>query len=710
MTHSKHTWRFFRAGGSDQVALETADDLRHLRDLDPTLWVALACPVKGLEFDERTLTLMDSDGDGRIRVPEVLSAVEWACSVLKDPAGLFAGGDLSLSAIDVTTEEGARLNKSAHEILRSLGKADAAVITVADATQKAQVFAQSRFNGDGVVSLDVIGDADAKQVAEEVIATMGAASDRGGRPGVSQATLDAFFGECDAYAAWYDRSASEAAALLPLGDATVPAFAALEAVRAKIDDYFARCRLAAFDPRATAAMNLSEDAYAALAAKALPSATSEIAALPLARVEGGRALPLGDGVNPAWAAPIAAFATLAVAPELGARTALTEAEWQQVQAKFAAHAAWAADKQGAKVEALGIARVRAVRAGGARAALNGLIAEDAAVAPAMNAIDNVERLVRYQRDLAALLNNFVAFRDFYGRERPAVFQAGRLFLDGRSADLCVRVDDAGKHAALAGLAKCYLAYCDCTRTGGATMTIAAAFTGGDSDNLMVGRNGVFYDRDGNDWDATITKIIENPISIKQAFWAPYKKLVRMIEEQVAKRAAAGQASADEKLAGAATATANVDKKAAEAPKKIDVGTVAALGVAFGAIGTLLATIVGYLAGILTLPFWKIVLAFGGIFLLISSPSMLIAWLKLRQRNLGPILDANGWAVNGRVKMNVPFGGALTRVGQLPAGAGSSFVVKYPEPPSALPRLVALLVLVAFLVSLANQYGWLPKLG
>ena len=55
------------------------------------------------------------------------------------------------------------------------------------------------------------------------------------------------------------------------------------------------------------------------------------------------------------------------------------------------------------------------------------------------------------------------------------------------------------------------------------MTIAAAFTAGDSDNLMVGRNGVFYDRKGRDWDATIVKIVEHPISIRQAFWLPYKQ-------------------------------------------------------------------------------------------------------------------------------------------------------------------------------------------
>jgi hypothetical protein len=245
------------------------------------------------------------------------------------------------------------------------------------------------------------------------------------------------------------------------------------------------------------------------------------------------------------------------------------------------------------------------------------------------------------------------------------------------------------------------------------MTIAAAFTDGEADNLMVGRNGVFWDRQGRDWDATITKIVENPISIREAFWAPYKKLVRLIEEQVARRAAAGAEAADAKIAGAAEQAATADTAtvaaAKAAPKKIDVGTVAALGVAFGALATAFAAIAGYLGSMFQLPFWKLVLAIGMIVLLISTPSMVIAWLKLRQRNLGPILDANGWAVNAPVRMNVPFGSSLTSVARLPEGAQSSMIVRYPEPPSALPRLVLVLVAIGFVVSLLAHFKLLPKL-
>jgi hypothetical protein len=360
------------------------------------------------------------------------------------------------------------------------------------------------------------------------------------------------------------------------------------------------------------------------------------------------------------------------------------------------------------VEKLGLKRVREILAGGAKDAITALIAKDKALESEANAIAAVTKLLHYHRDLAKLLVNFVSFRDFYSKKDKAVFQVGTLFLDTRSCELCILVQDAGKHAAMAGLAGSYLAYCDCVRKAtGEKMQIVAAFTDGDSDNLMVGRNGVFYDRKGNDWDATITKIVDNPISIRQAFWAPYKKLVRMIEEQVAKRAAAADAAADSKLASAATATANVDKTAKPPePKKVDVGTVAALGVAFGAIGTLVTAIIGHLTGLFKLPFWQLCLAFVGILLIISGPSMIIAWLKLRKRNLAPILDANGWAVNAKARLNVPFGASLTQVAKLPEAAKISADDKFGEKPSAWIGFIKFVVIVCFVFSLLNHfYVW-----
>ncbi|HLP77866.1 MAG TPA: hypothetical protein VK327_13215, partial [Candidatus Paceibacterota bacterium] len=360
-------------------------------------------------------------------------------------------------------------------------------------------------------------------------------------------------------------------------------------------------------------------------------------------------------------------------------------------------------KGGSAVEKLGIARVREILTGKAQANINALIAKDKALEPESTAIGNVEKLVRYVRDLRHLCINFVNFKDLYDGGEPAIFQAGTLYLDQRSCTLTLPVEDAARHATMAGLAGSYLAYCDCVRKAtGEKRQIVAAFTNGDSDNLMVGRNGLFYDRKGRDWDATITKIVDNPISIRQAFWAPYKKLVRMIEEQVAKRAAAADADAHAKLTTAAATTANLDKTKPEA-KKVDVGTVAAISVAIAGIGALITSLLAYVTGLFKLPFWQLCLAIGGLLLVVSGPSMIIAWLKLRKRNLGPILDANGWAVNAKARLNVPFGASLTGIAELPPGAKITSDDRFGERPSAWPKLALAVVIICFIFSLMNQF-------
>jgi hypothetical protein len=132
-----------------------------------------------------------------------------------------------------------------------------------------------------------------------------------------------------------------------------------------------------------------------------------------------------------------------------------------------------------------------------------------------------------------------------------------------------------------------------------------------------------------------------------------------------------------------------------------VGTVAALGVAFGALGTALAYALGFLHD---LPFWQLCLAFVLLLLLVSGPSMLIAWLKLRQRNLAPILDANGWAVNGRVKMSVRFGASLTSVAQVPPGASYASSDPFADPPRLWPKLLVGLLALCFLWSFLDSQG------
>jgi hypothetical protein len=256
-------------------------------------------------------------------------------------------------------------------------------------------------------------------------------------------------------------------------------------------------------------------------------------------------------------------------------------------------------------------------------------------------------------------------------------------------------------------------YCQCTRKDEAPIDIVAAVTGGDIDEMMVsGRNGVFYDRQGRDWHASVTRIVAQPISVRQAFWLPYKRLARMVGEQIQKFALAQ----DKKIETASTSlvntagdkAANLDKAGKPVspapnapPAAFDIakfaGIFAAAGLAVGALGTALAAI---FSAFLSLPAWKMPLVVLGLMLLVSGPSMLLAWLKLRRRNLGPLLDANGWAVNIRARINLTFGATLTRVAQLPGGASRALTDPYADKVLPWGRWLLTLVGLALIVVVA----------
>ncbi len=699
-----HTWNFFRAGGFDQVQLDSGADLLALKDLDQKLWVALGCPTRGLEFDPVTLDLIDSDADGHVRANEVLEALAFAGKLLKNPDLLLAGADsLALTAIDTSSVEGLQVEASARHILKSLGKPQAQEISLADLSDIEKLMAGLDFNGDGVICPTQVKDDRLRLVFTELMQCVGSVSDLSGQPGVNLELTDKFFAEVQAYTAWQAKASNDKAIFI-LGENTQLAAQIFNAVAEKINDYFTRCQLAAYDARSAEPLSRSVDDYQRLAALSLCAQNAEVALFPLASIVAGKPLSLLQGNNPVWQARLDAFRNQVVQPLLGAQEILTEQQWGMLCDKFVAFAAWQSEKPAGNVEQLGLVRLSEIHNSSSRSEIEALIARDQSVAAEMKAVHLVEKLLRYHRDLYKLVNNFVSFRNFFTGSEKSIFQVGTLYLDGRSCELCIRVEEVARHAAAAASSGICLVYCDCVRDGGKQkMSIAAAFTAGDSDYLQVGRNGIFYDRKGLDWDATVVRTIDHPISLRQSFWSPYKKLSRMIGEQLQNLAASKASNVESQM----LKTVVDSSKAVASPPKgakpaFDVGKFAgifaAIGLAIGAIGGVLASIV---TGLLGLKFWQIPLAIFGLMLLISGPSLALAWFKLKRRHLAPLLDANGWAINARVYINIPFGGSLTALAGLPEGAIRSLFDPYAEKSSKWPYVMAialgLVLLIGYMV-------------
>lgn len=692
-----HTWKFYRTGGLDQVLLRNGADILNLNDLDQKLWTALSCPTKGIRFDGKTLELLDTDRDGRIRVPELLAAIQWLSKRLVSLDTLLAGAEtLRLASINSATPEGQSLLASAKRILVNLGKGASDAISLENVADTSKIFAETRFNGDSIVPADAADDAATQQVITEIIATLGAETDRSGKPGVNQAKVDAFFADAAAYLAWTQCADAQ---VLPLGDKTAGAVAALAAVRGKLDDYFMRCRMSAFDARAAGALSRTDGDFAALANQNLTVTLPAIASFPLSAIAAGRDLPLLDGVNPYWSQALAFFKRDVVVPLLGRDCAtLSDEEWQELKAKLAPYEAWAAAKAGAEVEELGVTRLAALLAGSAQKDVSSLIAQDAALEAENAQIAEVEKLLRLNAYLFTLLNNFVNMARLYDPKAIAIFQVGTLYMDARAVTLCFHVDDVAAHAGQAAASKCCLAYCTLTRPGTKeTRTICATFTSGFAKTLWVGRNGIFYDLDGKDWDATIVKTVDNSISLKEAFWDPWHKMAGMVGAQVRKVLAAKQ---DATLINAAKKIETTGAAPADAPKKVEgaalASSAAAIGIAVGLISTAIAGVVSAVAG---MPLWKIAVGLVVLLLVISGPSMILTWFKLRARDVAPILNACGWAVNRNLKLTLKLGRIYTTEATLPASAERQLNDPFADDNTARNRIIMLLVLIVLATAL-----------
>ena len=512
-----YKWTYASIGGSTRVKIQSGEDIRHLGELDEKMWTVLSCPTVGLEIDETSLKLIDTDNDGKLHVQEVIKTANWLCATLTNP-DILLKGEAQLNVADI---------------------ADESIRVVAE-----------KIATDGVITLDAVRAA--------------------------------------------------------IGAVTVEAQAVPEAP---------------YSGEVTAAYKACKDAYAQY------FATARMQALGLATLPADAAVP-----------------------------GMTEEAFGEMGKKIADYEAEKAAIEGANAKLL---------------------------ADAQSQYRPLEKLLLLTRDFYALLRNYVSFQDFYAKrgkallgraakgEIPwAIFQAGTLVIDQRACNLCLRVNDAAKHNAQAPASGMFLVYCNCTyKPTGQTMQIVAAVTVGDIKNLKVGKNALFYDRQGRDWDAEVTKIIDNPISIGQAFCSPYRKLGDWVVNLINKSAAEKEAKSFNNM------TANIQKdmaaKPAEgtSPEKMQAfdiakfaGIFAAIGMALGFIGSFLTSLA---KGVAALTWWQLILSIIAILLVVSGPSMVLAWLKLRQRNLAPLLNANGWAINADAIVNAMFGSSLTEQAQFP---------------------------------------------
>jgi len=202
-------------------------------------------------------------------------------------------------------------------------------------------------------------------------------------------------------------------------------------------------------------------------------------------------------------------------------------EWQKVKEVFFQYEAWFVSKPKSGIEALGIGKIKRYLSQRYAQKAEELIKKDLSAAKDIEQISNLEKLLLYNKYLAALANNFVNFSYFYDPSKISFLEAGRLVIDRRRMSFSILVEDIPAHKKIAQKSYMYLLYLKVTgRQEGKDKQFyaVAAVTSGGCGNLRIGKRGVFFTPDGKEWDAEIVDIAQNPIGIIEAVKSPFVQL------------------------------------------------------------------------------------------------------------------------------------------------------------------------------------------
>lgn len=599
---------------------------------------------------------------------------------------------LRFEDINAGHPEGQKLRASAERILTELNASGAKEISLNQVRDLQTIIAGSVNNGDGVITPEAADDPDLARFIVTVMETIGSAADASGKPGISEEQLKTFLKEAEDHLAWKSRGeipkGKDTTEIMFWGAATPQAYELVISLEDKIEQYFTQCAMVRFDERVAAQMKLQDKELAEMDFTDKEAMETRLKNGPLAPPNVGGILNLKGVINPLYVKRFSELKEKVL--RRAAVKELTREQWDKVKTIFAPYRAWIENKQGIRVEKLAADKLRTYIEGSYSKRVGKLIVKDLAVAEKLKDIHNVEKLILYQRWLMELANNFVSFANFYNPAVRSLFEEGTLIIDGREMTFTMRLQDREAHKKIAAGSYMYLLYVEITSHRGENIKfeIVTAVTSGDAGRLHIGKRGIFFSRDGQEWDAQVVDIVANPISILESIKAPFLQFASFIRNQIDKFGKSRQTKA-----GAAPLTTGSSSMARD--------LILGGSIAIAALGSSFAYITKTLSQVKPV---HGMIAFAGIIVLILLPNAIIGFVKLRKRDLSAILEAAGCAINLHMRLGANLGRLFTHLPRLPEGSRkqrrdlvAGFVRKLGYSSYSLKRLL-IIAFVTFLIT------------
>lgn len=648
--------RFERHGRSPHLLIERAADLAKVPQLDAALWVASSAPVDCISLDCATIASIDSDNNGRITRDEIAHAVRWLLDVLNDPGPIDSRSNrVEAKTLNTSNSDATRIAQSIAKMTsrdgaRSDSPGSVNLNTVQKIIKEIQDLPAS---GSGVVSTAAAPDRATAELMQSVIAVTGGSPHPGGSTGVDTTDVETFGKAVSEYRKWTDTAPPDFEAVEDrVADGT------FVRMYRRVDEFFALCTLLATSPaEIPKVMEFpgNDEPITNLHEK-----------LPLALPKAEGVLSLDTCANAFLLRNLEDFFTGIVSPLLGNQTtSLNTREWAVLRPKLEAINSWLSSKPTFADRVASLGDIGESFGDASLRQLTALIKDSEEAALDLENVRLVERLILYQMHIMEVVNNFVSFPFLYSRTGRAAFERGCLVMDGRRFNLAVSVQDRARHILVARNSSMFVLYVSVAEKSGAAFEVAVPVTAGRKGNLAPGKRGVFIDLEGVERDAEIKEIIINPISITEAIVSPFRRIGAMVTGKIEAITQEAQSQLDSFASGNVGAFAANQSEAPANKAGITGGLLLGGSVAFAAVGSAVA----YITNTLTqLKWWQFLAGIGGAVALVILPATILAFIKLRGRDLSSIIEASGWAVNARMRLTHRLGREFTRRPQYPKGS------------------------------------------
>lgn len=623
-------FKYQKLGHSRQLLIRNSAELRLALELDESLWAATVAPIESFHCDAVLLKHLDDDGDQFVKAKDLKKAISWTL----DKFSIYDGIDRG--TIDVSA--GILNEKNAESLIATLGKFDSKTVALSAVRERISALEALPASAVGSVLPGAAKTETDKQLINTVIELLGGIDHPGGGKGINRALLKQFITEGQALQAW--RKEGQEAALASLTD-NAPLFKRLHK---PLDRFFALCELVRLDPKRKPEFWPAHTEQCNGALESREEIRALLAACPVAEPNTSGILREDLPFNPFYAKDLTAFLEL-VCPVSGE---LDEQRWNKQKKSFLPYIAWHQKQPDTMLNRRSSEQLGQDLFDAAADTLNQLLLQSEASANDLSKMRELEKLLLYQQNLLNFANNFISIPMLYDSKERALFEEGTLIIDGRRFNLAMRVFDRKEHRSIADQGTMFVMYVEIFhQRSGRRYEVAVPATSGTQGGLQVGKRGIFEHVEGTEWTAQIVAIVDRPISFLEAVYAPFIRLGKSLTNKIESMTQNAEKKLD--ASGSETIGDLQNSLNQEAPPATSPGSMlAGGGIAIAAMGSSVAFIINKLA---QLEPWQILFGLSSAVLAVLVPSLLIAGLRLRSRNISGILEGSRWGINSTMRLS-----------------------------------------------------------